>query len=231
MCGRHPNLYPWHFQWHVTKDLHIWQKKVMWNLEGKILDVGCGNKPYQNWINPLNLYKYIGLDVIHGNDVDVLVTPTEIWPLESKGFDCVIMAQVIEHVEDLSHTMSEVTRVLKDEGTLIITVPFIYPVHGIPYDFRRFTTYGIESLLNSNYKIMDITSSGKLGSVLASLLLIGIENNFNCSFLTRLVKGIVLPVWIFLSFIVNVVCLLINLIDVRKTHYCNVCVVAKKTSS
>lgn len=228
VCGKHPYCYPWHYQWHFTKDAHLWQKVALLNLKGKILDVGCGNKPYKKWLDPLNVQEYTGLDVIEGAEVDIKVSPADVWPLESNSFDSVLIAQVLEHVEDLSHTLSEVHRVLKEDGMLLITVPFLYPLHGAPFDFRRFTSYGLKNMLSSNYEILSMDTPGKLGSVLASILLTGIENNLNSNFMSRLMKGILFPAWVVFSFLINIICLAINFIDVSGSHYCNVCVVARK---
>ncbi|NCQ55982.1 MAG: class I SAM-dependent methyltransferase [Alphaproteobacteria bacterium] len=228
LCGTHPNYRPWHFQWHFTKDTHKWQKKAMKNLSGRVLDVGCGNKPYKKWLDFEKVSEYVGIDVLDSKEVDVLITPLKKWPLEDESFDCIVTTQVLEHVENLEDILGQTKRVLKPGGRLLVTVPFLYPVHGEPFDFRRFTTYGINKILEPDYDILEIRSIGRLGSVLASMLLTGIENNLNYSFFTRLLKGIILPVWLPFCFLINVLCQIINYVGTQGTHYCNVCLVAKR---
>lgn len=228
LCGTHPNCYPWHFQWHFTKDTHRWQKNAMKDLEGRVLDIGCGTKPYKKWLDFSKVSEYVGVDVVESKEVDILIVPLEKWPLEDASFDCIMTAQVLEHVEDLKDTLGQIKRVLKPGGRLLVTVPFLYPVHGVPFDFRRFTTYGVKEMFESDYEVLEVCAIGRLGSTLALLLLTGIENNLNHNFFTRFLKGIFLPVWLPFCFLVNVLCQIINYIDVQGTHYCNVGLLAKR---
>lgn len=46
--------------------------------------------------------------------------------------------------------INELCRVLKEEGYLILSLPFLYPVHEEPFDFYRFTTNGIKHILERN---------------------------------------------------------------------------------
>jgi len=71
-------------------------------------------------------------------------------PFENDSFGLVISTQVLEHVPSPAMLIREMVRVLKPGGILILTLPFVYPEHEIPYDFFRFTRYGIEALLEEN---------------------------------------------------------------------------------
>ena len=64
--------------------------------------------------------------------------------------NCLISNQVLEHVEDELLFLREINRVLKKNGKLLLTVPFIWPEHEQPYDFRRYTSFGITKILNQN---------------------------------------------------------------------------------
>lgn len=128
--------------------------------KGNILDVGCGNKPYKIFFK--NYDSYLGCDIVQSseNEVDVICDVTNI-PLESSKFDTVICTQTIEHVFDHNKMISEIGRVLKTGGNLILTGPMYWPHHEEPYDFFRFTKYGFESLLQkNNFKIIDIKPNG-----------------------------------------------------------------------
>jgi SAM-dependent methyltransferase len=228
ICGNHPTYYPWHFQWHFLRETHQWKKKNLKTLSGNILDIGCGNKPYSLWFDQAKIIQYIGLDVIESPEVDVVVKPAERWPFKDGSFDCIMMTQTLEHLENPNHTLAELKRVLKPEGVLVLTVPFIYPVHGEPYDFKRYTTYGLNQLFSKDFHLKEVKGVGKLGSVLATLLLTNIENNLNLTFAGRIAKGLLLPLWVLFSFLVNIVCLPLNWIDCSSSHYCNSCVLAVK---
>lgn len=117
-----------------------------------ILDFGCGSKPYEE------LFKaetYIGCDVYisgHENDdkrADVYYDGRTI-PFEAESFDIVLSTQVLEHVEEFDEIFHELIRVLKKDGVMILTVPFCFEEHEKPFDFRRFTGFGIRKLFTDN---------------------------------------------------------------------------------
>lgn len=108
-----------------------------------ILDVGCGIKPYKN------LFKsavYIGIDIEGGGHhdqaktVDKFYNGTEI-PYPDSSFDAVICTEVLEHAAEPEKLLAEIKRVLKTDGQVFLTMPFVWNEHEIPYDFRRFTRY------------------------------------------------------------------------------------------
>jgi SAM-dependent methyltransferase len=68
-------------------------------------------------------------------------------PVRSNGVDHVVLFEVLEHVPDPAAVLAEVRRVLRPDGTLVGSVPFLIGVHGQPDDFRRFTAQGLEQLL------------------------------------------------------------------------------------
>src|SRR5262245_39146144 len=86
---------------------------------GKLVDIGCGNKPYEIWTEG-KVTNYVGCDVVQSssNKVDVLCEANNI-PLESNSFDTVLSTQVIEHVEDHQGMINESFRLLKPDGVLI----------------------------------------------------------------------------------------------------------------
>lgn len=123
------------------------------NVSGRFLDFGCGNMPYKSIFKAAD--DYIGLDVDTAKEYGfsengvTYYDGTDI-PFEADSFDCVVSAQVFEHIEDLNHSISEIRRVLKKNGILCFSVPMAYPIHYSPYDFRRFTNYGINNMLANN---------------------------------------------------------------------------------
>lgn len=128
-------------------------KKECPNLKGSVLDFGCGRKPYKDLF--INVDEYIGIDYEneghpHENeDIDVFYDGKSL-PFESNSFDVIFSSEVFEHVENLDEIIGELYRVLKPGGKLLVTVPFVYMEHEMPYDFRRFSINGISSFLNKN---------------------------------------------------------------------------------
>lgn len=140
--------------------------------KGKLLDIGCGNKPYYEVVAPL-IDDYTGCDIIQSSDhrVDILCPANNI-PLPDGTFDTVISTQTIEHVEDHQGLLNEAFRLLKPGGHLILSGPMYWPLHEEPYDFFRFTKYGLTYLLqNSGFHVMAIKSNGGKWSVAGQALL------------------------------------------------------------
>lgn len=137
---------------------------------GKILDVGCGNKPYEPLFqtSPSN---YLGCDVVQSseNKVDIICLATSI-KADSESFDTVFTTQVMEHVDNSDLMMKECNRVLKTGGYLILSVPFTWELHEEPYDFFRFTKYGLRELCKrNNFEVIEITPNGGKWAAIAQM--------------------------------------------------------------
>jgi SAM-dependent methyltransferase len=135
------------------KGLHRKLKNICPKVQGSVLDFGCGRKPYRELFS--NVSEYIGVDYEneghpHENeDIDVFYDGKSL-PFESERFDVVFTSEVFEHVENLDEMIKELHRVLKPGGKLLVTVPFVYMEHEMPYDFRRFSINGLSSFLKNN---------------------------------------------------------------------------------
>jgi SAM-dependent methyltransferase len=120
-------------------------------ITGKTLDVGCGQRPYENLIPSA---KYIGLEIDTPtarkiNKADVYYDGRR-FPFEDKCFDSVLVNQVFEHVFNPSEFLKEVNRVLKNNGRLLLTVPFVWDEHEQPHDYARYSSFGLDWILNAN---------------------------------------------------------------------------------
>lgn len=118
---------------------------------GETLDVGCGTKPYEKFFSCSN---YIGLEIEttinRGNkNIDVFYDGGK-FPFEDKKFDSIVTNQVLEHVFTPNEFLSEINRVLKKDGKLLLTVPFVWDEHEQPYDYARYSSFGLVHLLNQN---------------------------------------------------------------------------------
>lgn len=123
---------------------------------GKLLDVGCGTKPYRDYFNVSN---YVGLDIDSEENrargtADFLYDGSG-FPFDNAEFDWVLCNQVFEHVFNPKIFLAEIQRVLKPGGMLLLTMPFVWDEHEQPYDYGRYTSFGLNSLLeDAGFRIL-----------------------------------------------------------------------------
>jgi SAM-dependent methyltransferase len=124
---------------------------VSGEMTGRLLDVGCGSKPYQPFFPEAD---YVGLDidteVARKRGVADHFYNGDIFPFETSSFDSVLCNQVLEHVFNPDDFLNEVNRVLKPSGKLLLTVPFVWDEHEQPYDYARYSSFGLRSLLEKH---------------------------------------------------------------------------------
>jgi SAM-dependent methyltransferase len=224
ICGRHPQLSPWHFQWLDTFYLARTLRQRLPQLEGRVLDVGCGENPYRRLFSRAS--DYVGIDIAEGG-ADIVVAPDAVWPLKDGSFNVVFATQVVEHVQNLQHTLGEIARVCEPGGVIMLSFPFLYNEHGSPYDFQRFTSHGAACLLP--YEIQALERQGGFGSTVVILTLNWLNDMLNTNKRMRLIKALVLPLWIPFCLVMNWLGLLLDVVDGTEKYYNNVFVVFRKT--
>lgn len=121
------------------KKIMIEQSKIV---TGSLLDIGCGSKPYESLFK---VNEYFSVDYAGNSNADVIGDGMKL-PIKSGIFDTVISNEVLEHVPNPQCLMNEAYRVLKPGGTLILTTPQTWGLHHEPYDFYRYTKYGLQHL-------------------------------------------------------------------------------------
>ncbi|MEJ7736757.1 MAG: class I SAM-dependent methyltransferase [Chitinophagaceae bacterium] len=152
----------------IRRSLYKHIRKYAPLLNGKLLDYGCGRKPYENLFN---ITEYVGVDIEQsGHDhqyskVDVFFDGRQL-PFEDETFDSLFCSEVLEHLFNPDESLSEMHRVLKKDAKLLITLPFSWNEHEIPYDYARYTSFGIRNLLERNgFKVIEIAKSGNFARV------------------------------------------------------------------
>jgi SAM-dependent methyltransferase len=111
-------------------------------------------------------WKYVGLDMAAGKNVDVVLRTPYIWKeVPSNSADVVVSGQAFEHIQFFWITMLEIARVLKPGGICCILAPSGGPEHRYPLDCWRFYPDGMSSL--AEYAQMELiqvaTEWGALG--------------------------------------------------------------------
>ncbi|MBD2077874.1 class I SAM-dependent methyltransferase [Phormidium sp. FACHB-592] len=141
----------------ARKGLYQHIKALSPSIKGKTLDVGCGQKPYQG------LYPnsdYIGLEIgsfeTNCNRAADYFYDGVHFPFAEQEFDSVITNQVFEHVFNPDQFLSEIYRILKPEGFLLLTVPFVWDEHEQPVDYARYSSFGLKHILEANgFKVLE----------------------------------------------------------------------------
>lgn len=138
-------------------------------LKGKLMDFGCGSKPYENLFS---VTSYTGVDVQQtGHNhrhsrVDVFYDGKKL-PFENEYFDCVFSSEVFEHLFQPDLLLKEINRVMKSGGKILITVPFCWNEHEMPFDYARYTSEGVNHLLVTNgFEIIEARKTGNFIRVL-----------------------------------------------------------------
>jgi SAM-dependent methyltransferase len=136
--------YNWLIHHYTTKAI----KTRAHYLKGKVLDVGCGTQPYRDFITPY-CDTYIGID--YSKHASSLKKPdisadAHFLPFAPESFDSLVAFQVMEHLPNPQIFLNEARRVVKPGGYILITTPFMWGEHEQPYDYYRYTRYGLEYL-------------------------------------------------------------------------------------
>jgi SAM-dependent methyltransferase len=147
----------------IRRSLYKSILKIAPKVGGDVLDIGCGEKPYESLF--INANSYIGVDIEksghdHNNSKADIFYDGKVLPFPDNYFNSILCLEVIEHIFNIDEVLLEVKRVLKPGGLFVGTIPFSWPEHEIPYDFARYTSYGIFHILSkSNLEVIQCDKS------------------------------------------------------------------------
>jgi SAM-dependent methyltransferase len=106
----------------------------------------------------------------HGLQNADIICPAERLPFADASFDTVLCTEVLEHTRDPSAVIQEIRWILRPGGYLLLSVPFIYPIHEAPYDHWRFTSYGLRLLCtDAGLEVIYVHPKGGIGATLIVL--------------------------------------------------------------
>ncbi len=145
----------------ARRGLHRALVHLLPQLRGDVLDVGCGTMPYRRFVPAT---RYVGLDYDtpqrrEAGYADIFYDGRK-FPVGDSSFDGVLCTQVLEHVFNPEEFLGEIARVLRPGGSLVLTVPFIWDEHEQPYDFGRYSSFGLKALLEK--KGFDVVKMEKI---------------------------------------------------------------------
>jgi SAM-dependent methyltransferase len=179
--------------WVVRHALARWLRAQAEELRGeqlRVLDVGCGVKPYQPFFADV-ASEYVGLDVVE-NPAAELLGPVEAIPAEDASFDLVLCTQVLEHCDDPAQAVRELRRVTRPGGRVLASTHGVQVYHPSPVDYWRWTHTGLERLFaeSAEWTSVHVEPAAGTASALAMLLGTYVEIALRRTFLAR---G---PVWV-----------------------------------
>jgi len=174
--SKKPHVYLTHMNYLNWKHLDTSIQKTSKYLYGKCLDIGSGNSPYkQNILENVQEYICVDKGSVHQHMFSTskekfINADIKALPFEDNSVDSVVLTQVLEHIDEPYKALSEIKRVLKKDGIILLSVPFIYQAHATPYDFFRFSEYGLRELCKKyNFEILEFHYHGYLGTTLVSI--------------------------------------------------------------
>lgn len=138
---------PLHPQWFAFRDERRTQRWVAEIARGRVLDIGCAGGWARHTVSAQ--CDYVGLDYpltaqgIYGTRPDVFADGASL-PFHEDSFDTILLLEVLEHVAEPERVLSEIARVLKSGGILLLSMPFLYPLHDAPHDYQRYTAPGLK---------------------------------------------------------------------------------------
>ena len=142
---------------------------------GAVLDVGCGEQPFRHTIVASGC-RYLGMDVVQNgagtvDAIGALERLPDPWPLPDAQFPLVLCTEVLEHVTDIDAAFANLRRLTAPSGAVVVTTPFVFPLHMEPYDYRRLTPYGLEQLASTHrFRVERLDRLGTPAQAAATLL-------------------------------------------------------------
>lgn len=158
----------------ARRELHKYIEKMSSQITGKVLDVGCGSKPYRDLFKAVT--EYHGLEYSESasgitHKAQDFVYDGHKFPFDESSYDCVISSEVLEHVFNVDEFLSEINRCLKKDGKLLLTVPFVWDEHEQPGDFGRYTSFGIGYLLQKHgFEVIEFYKTANDISIIFQLI-------------------------------------------------------------
>lgn len=173
-CSRDPAMVARGSRLNVALLAQAFEAAVAAHCAGRLLDLGCGRVPLYGMYRP-------HVQAVHCVDwgdsmhplqhIDRYCDLNEPLPLADAEFDTVILSDVLEHIYRPHALMAEVARVLRPEGKLLLSVPFLYWIHEEPHDYYRYTSHALRRIAgDAGLQVLSLEPVGGGLDVLADML-------------------------------------------------------------
>jgi SAM-dependent methyltransferase len=156
------NLYPW-----LAREMKAAVAANGGHLA--ILNIGAAGT-ISDVLDKIDGLKITSLDINPIRKPDILCDACDMQgKVADNSYDMAILMEVLEHIPTPDRALAEIRRVLKPGGILIGSTPFLFPIHGAPHDYYRYTTHGLQYLLR-DYKDVKVTGRNNFGEAICVLM-------------------------------------------------------------
>jgi SAM-dependent methyltransferase len=132
-------------------------------LNGQSLEFGASNdlkKNFASFTKGKSKFDYSNLNNLKNKKI-IPLNLTKKLNVKSNKYNNVLIFNVLEHINDHSIVFKEIKRILRKNGNLLASTPFLYQVHGAPRDYFRFTSeFFSEKLKENGFKKIKIKCLG-----------------------------------------------------------------------
>jgi len=145
---KHSNRHPHNWLFYDTGDFFIEKNKSLYR--GVMYDLGAGESPFKHFFLEY-VDKYIAVDwtnSYHNTKADIIANLNAPLPIDSEVANTVVSFSVLEHLCEPQTMLNEAFRILKSDGALVLQVPFMWWIHEAPYDYYRYTRFGLQYMLD-----------------------------------------------------------------------------------
>jgi SAM-dependent methyltransferase len=159
----------------------FYQEAIEQYAVGRLVDLGCGKAPlygmYQNKTD--SVVRVDWEQSLHGSEfVDHKMDLNGALEFSDESFDTVLSTDVLEHIREPMRFWSEMARICKVGGHVILGTPFLYWIHEHPYDYARYTKYNlIYECERHGLKVISIKEYGGAPEVIFDLLIKTMRNH------------------------------------------------------
>lgn len=146
----------------ARRESNRWLRIQARDVTGRVLSIGSGDDrdgegdSYRRYFSAAA--SYTTSEVTPQPGIDLALDVRRMPEIGDASFDCVFCSGVLEHVDDISAALAELTRILKPGGLLLLGLPFRQALHHLPHDYWRFTEFGVRRLLADQYDLLELVA-------------------------------------------------------------------------
>jgi SAM-dependent methyltransferase len=146
--------------WLVGRSLLPFLEYYAKNINGVVLDLGCGESPFRDYFNQAK--KYIRIDC-YQVDAEVILGELLEIPLPDASVDVVFVSQALSDTAQIEKSLCEINRILKEGGQLLVFESMMYPEHDLPHDYFRIMPEGLRFMgENAGFSVHQLIYLGGL---------------------------------------------------------------------